>query len=155
MASSLPIGNGVPEMVDMKTRRQGRKKEVGVHEKGVPSLEEAFRDGPHAQYLSQHGHVLREMRERVQCPPPGMITYKDLTWLRAEEADADTDTVSISLEKVPETPKKKAIKQVALIPWDRVADFQDGEQRGKKDVETKFVRTKSDPRNVGQIKSYR
>jgi hypothetical protein len=32
---------------------------------GVPSLEEAFRDGPHAQYLSQHGHVLREMRERV------------------------------------------------------------------------------------------
>jgi hypothetical protein len=145
MASSLPIGNGVPEMVDMKTRRQGRKKEVGVHEKGVPSLEEAFRDGPHAQYLSQHGHVLREMRERVQCPPPGMITYKDLTWLRAEEADADTDTVSISLEKVPETPKKKAIKQ----------DFQDGEQRGKKDVETKFVRTKSDPRNVGQIKSYR
>ena len=44
---------------------------------------------------------------------------------------------------------------MALIPWDRVADFRDGEQRGKKDVETKFVRTKSDPWNVGQIKSYR
>ena len=140
----------------MKTRRQGRKKEVGVREKGVLSLEEAFRDGPHAQYLSQHGHVLREMRDRVQYPPPGMITYKDLTWLRAEEADAEADTISIDLEKLPETPKKKkAVKQVALIPWDRVPDFRDGEQRGRKDVETKFVRTKSDPRNVGQIKSFR
>jgi hypothetical protein len=84
-----------------------------------------------------------------------MITYKDLTWLRAEEADAEDDTVSINLEKVLETPKKKAIKQVALVPWDKVVDFQDGEQRGRKDVETKFVRTKSDPQNVGQIKSYR
>jgi hypothetical protein len=44
---------------------------------------------------------------------------------------------------------------VALIPWDRVADFREGEQRGRKDVETKFVRTKSDPRNEGEIKAYR
>ena len=72
------------------------------------------------------------MRDRVQYSPSGMITYKDLTWLRAEEADAKTDIVSIDLEKVPETPKKKkAIKQVAFIPWDRVVDFQDGEQREK------------------------
>jgi hypothetical protein len=84
-----------------------------------------------------------------------MFTYKDLTWLRVEETDAKDDTVSIDLEKVPETPKKKAIKQVALILWDKVPDFQDGEQRGKKDMETKFVRTKSNPRNMGQIKSYR
>ena len=98
-------------MADMKTRRQGRKKEVGVREKGVASLEEAFQDGLHAQYLSQHGHVLQEMCDRVQYPPPGMIMYKDLTWLREEEADAEADTVSINLEKLPETPKKKkAIK---------------------------------------------
>jgi hypothetical protein len=122
---------------------------------GVPSLEEAFRDGPHAQYLSQYGHILLEMRGRVQYPPLGMFTYKDLTWLRAEDADVDQDTISIDLEKVPKTPKRKAMKQVALIPWDRVADFRNSEQKGRKDVETKFVRTKSDPRNVSQIKAYR
>jgi hypothetical protein len=39
-----------------------------------------------------------------------MITYKDLMWLRTKEADAKTDTISIVLEKVPKTLKKKAIK---------------------------------------------
>ena len=50
------------------------------------------------------------MRGRVQYLPPGMFTYKDLTWLQAEDADVDQDTISIDLEKVPETPKKKAMK---------------------------------------------
>jgi hypothetical protein len=155
MALSPLLADGAPEKPLGRCRRQGRKKEAGVRKKGVPSLEEAFRDGPHAQYLSQYGHILLEMRGRVQYPPPGMFTYKDLMWLRAEDADVDQDTISIDLEKVPETPKRKAMKQVALIPWVKVADFRDSEQKGRKDVEMKFVRTKSDPRNVGQIKAYR
>ena len=85
----------------------------------------------------------------MQYLPLGMFTYKDLTWLWTEDADVDQDTISIDLEKVPETPKKKAMKQVVLIPWNRVADFRDNEQKGRKDVETKFVRTNSDPCNVG------
>jgi hypothetical protein len=84
-----------------------------------------------------------------------VFTYKGLTWLRAEEADAGDDSFSIDLERVPKTPKKKASKQVALIPWERVQDFREGEQRGRKDVETKFVRTKNDPRNVRDIKAFR
>jgi hypothetical protein len=44
-----------------------------------------------------------------------MFKYQDLTWLRTEDVDVDQDTISIDLEKVPETPKKKAMKQVAFI----------------------------------------
>jgi hypothetical protein len=91
----------------------------------------------------------------VQYPSAGVFTYKDLTWLRAEEADAGDDCFSIDLERIPKTPKMKASKQVALIPWERVQDFREGEQRGRKDVETKFVRTKNDPRNVRDIKAFR
>ena len=155
MASSLLVANGVLQKRLCMYRRQGWKKKTGVYKTGVSSLEDTFRDGPHAQYLSQYGHILLEMRGRVQYPPPEMFTYKDLIWLQAEDADVDQDTISINLEKVPETPKKKAMNQVALILWDRVDDFRDDEQKGRKDVETKFVRTKSDPRNVGQIKAYR
>jgi hypothetical protein len=155
MASSLLLADGAPEKPLGRCQRQGRKKEAGIRETGVPSLEDAFRDGPHVQYLSQYEYILLEMRGHVQYPPPGMFTYKDLTWLRAEDANVDQDTISIDLEKVPETSKRKAMKQVVLIPWDRVADFRDGEQKSRKDVETKFVRTKSDSYNVGQIKAYR
>jgi hypothetical protein len=56
------------------------------------------------------------MRNRLQYPPARVFTYKDLTWLRAEEADAGDDCFSINLERIPETPEKKASKQVALIP---------------------------------------
>lgn len=70
-------------MADMKTRRQGHKKEVGVREKGVASLEEAFQDGPHAQYLSQHGHVhvvssplpfsFMHLAHHVECQTPAPV----------------------------------------------------------------------------------
>jgi hypothetical protein len=63
----------------VQNRKQGRKKEVGVRKRWVPSLDEVFRDGPHTQYLSQHGPILLDMREQLQYPPLGMFTYKDLT----------------------------------------------------------------------------
>jgi hypothetical protein len=50
---------------DVKSRRQGRKKAVGVRERGVPSLDDAFREGLHEQYLSQHGHILLGLQERM------------------------------------------------------------------------------------------
>jgi hypothetical protein len=127
IAFSAAVPSGLLEMQKDVDRRHGRKKEPGVRETGVTSLEDAFREGPHAQYLSQHGHVLLEMRNRLQYPPAGVFTYKDLTWLRAEEADAGDDCFSIDLERIPKTPKKKASKQVALIPWERVQDFREGE----------------------------
>jgi hypothetical protein len=53
--------DGLSEMRKGGDRRQGRKKDVGVCKTGGPCLKKAFRDGPHAQYLSQHGSVLLEM----------------------------------------------------------------------------------------------
>ena len=47
----------------MQSRRQGWKKEVGFRKKEVPSLDEAFWDGPHSQYLSQHGCILLDMQK--------------------------------------------------------------------------------------------
>jgi hypothetical protein len=48
MAFSVAIPSGLPEMRKGVDRIQGRKKELGVREMGVTSLEDAFREGPHA-----------------------------------------------------------------------------------------------------------
>ena len=51
--------------------------------------------------------------------------------------------------------ERKQTKLIAFIPWDRVMDFVNGEQSGRKDVETTFVRDKFDPTNVSDKTHYR
>jgi hypothetical protein len=93
-ASFQHVLDGPPEMPNVGAQRQGRK-EVGIHERGVPCLEDAFRDGLQVEYLSYHGDVLLEMRDWVEYLPPRIFTNKDLTWLRTEEVDAEEDNLSI------------------------------------------------------------
>jgi hypothetical protein len=59
------------------------------------------------------------------------------------------------LKRVLETLKKKALKQVEFILWDRVANFQEVEQRGRKYVEIKLIRTNNNLCNVGKLETYR
>jgi hypothetical protein len=132
----------------MKWRRQGRKKPAGVREKGVEDLDAAFREGPHADYLRKYGHNVLRMRDSLQNPPPGILTWKDLRW----NIEAEKET---RLEEDPQSHKRKQSKLIAYIPWDRVGDFVHGEQSGRKDVETSFVRDKNDPTNVGEKTRYR
>lgn len=133
-------------------RRQGRKKPDGVRDEGVEDLELASREGPHSYYLTKYGDRLRRMRDALQSPPPGPFTWKDIHWnLEVDKEvqcndDGDDDNGALS---------KKESKLVAYIPWDRVEDFVKGEESGRKDVETTFVRDKRDPTNVGEKTHFR
>ena len=59
-------------------RRQGQKKPVGVRKEGVEDLDTAIREGPHAWDLMKHGHKVLRMRDALQKPPAGVLTWKDL-----------------------------------------------------------------------------
>lgn len=131
-----------------KWRRQGRKKPAGVREKGVEDLDSAFREGPHADYLKQYGDKILRMRDSLQNPPPGILTWKDLRW------NIEVEKESRLVEDL-QSLKSKQTKLIAYIPWDRVLDFVHGEQSGRKDVETTFIRDKNDPTNVGEKRQYR
>ena len=136
-------------------RRQGRKKPIGVREEGVEDLDTAIREGPHARYLMKHGHKVLRMRDALQKPPPGLLTWKDLRW--NIEAERETKSAVDDLHGLPDhgPGEGKQSKLIAYIPWDRVMDFVNGEQSGRKDVETTFVRDKFDPTNVGDKTHYR
>ena len=148
------FGERVPPAVadnrssEMKWRRQGRKKPAGVREKGVEDLDAAFREGPHADYLKKFGFRVLRMRDSLQNPPPGILTWKDIRW----NIEAEKET---RLEEDPQSLKRKQSKLIAYIPWDRIGDFVHGEQSGRKDVETSFVCDKNDPTNIGDKTHYR
>ena len=103
----------------------------------------------------KHGHKVLRMRNALQKPPPSLLTWKDLRW--NIEADRATKSVVDDLHGLPhhDRGEGKQSKLIAYIPWDRVMDFVNGEQSGRKDVETTFVRDKFDPTNVGDKTHYR
>lgn len=118
-------------------------------------MESELVNGVHKEYLARNITKLVIIRESVQILPQGPFTHRDLRWCRVAAGDKASRTTHPVGESRPANEADERVKYVAYIAWTRVMDFKEGEERGRKDIETVFRRTKKETRNRGDIKKVR
>lgn len=122
-----------PQQTGMQIGRERRKKVArGVPKTGVQSLEDELVDGVRKDYLSRNITKLVFIQERVQNLPHSPFTHPHPRWCRVAAGDSLSRTRHSDGETMLAIKADERVKFVAYIPWMRVMDLKEGEEREKK-----------------------